>query len=121
MRIDCHEIAFTWNTTALTTISQLHVVQRACVEFTGSQTQIQSLLSMVLAIGNYINGDTKFGQAYGVKLDTFLKLTALKAGTSKDGTLMNYLGLLAERHSPELMGMSESWIGQSSLVLLCVF
>eukprot|EP01034_Spumella_vulgaris_P021864 gene21864-27939_t len=111
MRIDCHEIAFTWNTTALSTISQLHVVQRACVELTGSQTQIQALLSMVLAIGNYINGDTKFGQAYGVKLDTFLKLTALKAGTSKDGTLMNYLGLLAERHSPELMNMSEGWIG----------
>lgn len=44
--------------------------------------------------GNYINGDTKFGQAYGVKLDTFLKLTTLKALSAKDGTLMNYLGAL---------------------------
>ncbi len=46
------------------------------------------------------------------RLDTFLKLTALKAGVSSAGTLMNYLGLLAERHSPELLNMSESWIGE---------
>lgn len=115
MRIECHEIAFMWNGTATSSISQLHVIQRACVELTNSQSNMQILLSMILAVGNYINGDTKFGQAYGVRLDTFLKLSALKSGIATHGTLMNYLGLLAERHSPQLMELSEGWIGELPL------
>lgn len=51
MRIECHEIAFSWGTTAATTVHQLHVLQRACMELSGSEKNIQTLFSMVLAIG----------------------------------------------------------------------
>ncbi len=77
-----------------------------------SNPTVACLTCFVCFTGNYINGDTKFGQAYGVKMSTFAKLSELKAGVAAQGTLMNYLGLLAERHSPELMAMSEGWIGE---------
>ncbi len=45
------------------------------------------------------------------RLDTFLKLSTLKAGVSNQGTLMHFLGLLSEKHSPQLIAMSEGWVG----------
>jgi hypothetical protein len=43
------------------------------------KSPFQQLFSMMLAIGNYLNGDTTRGQAYGVKLDILNKFANLKA------------------------------------------
>ncbi len=66
-RIRCHEITFAWLGLANSSIAQLNVLQRACYELIDSQSNMQRLLSMILAIGNYINGGTSHGRAYGVK------------------------------------------------------
>jgi hypothetical protein len=72
---------------------------------------MEKLLAIVLSVGNYINGDTARGQAYGVKLDICTKLVNLKAALPSQGSLMNFLALIAEQQAPELMNLSEEWIG----------
>ncbi len=51
IRMDCHCIAFTWAAAAQTVSSQVGVVQRACEELQRSEGDIQTLLSMVLTVG----------------------------------------------------------------------
>ena len=61
-RMECHEIAFTWIHSANHTVSQLTILETACKEIANSQNSLQELLSMVLSIGNYLNGGTTRGE-----------------------------------------------------------
>lgn len=51
--------------------------------------EVETLLSLVLAYGNYMNGNTQRGQADGFQLDVLLKLRDVKAKDS-DVTLLQY-------------------------------
>lgn len=75
------------------------------------QSKVRRLLALVLGIGNYINGDTARGQAYGVKIDIFAKIVNLKAALPSQGSLMNFVALIAEQQAPETTSLSESWMG----------
>lgn len=61
-RIECHQISFSWENNANLSSSQLGVIECACKELQRSQPQIQKILSLVLTIGNYLNGGTSRGQ-----------------------------------------------------------
>lgn len=61
-RLECHEIAFSWANGANAAASQLGVIECACVELCKSQDKMQKLLSIVLSIGNYLNGGTARGE-----------------------------------------------------------
>jgi len=59
------------------------------------------LFQIVLGIGNYLNGSTFRGGAYGFKIDALTKLVETK--TSRPGfTLMNYLVEYCEKKFPDV-------------------
>ena len=91
-----------------TTSTQLAVIQSACGELKASQRSFDSLLSMVLAAGNYLNGGSVRGQAYGVKLDVLVKLSTVKSGPDK-GTLIHFIAHQAETRNREIIGLSDGW------------
>lgn len=61
-RMECHELAFVWGNNANTASKDINVVNKACKELQDSKVQMEKILSMILSIGNYINGDTARGQ-----------------------------------------------------------
>ena len=73
-----------------------------CTELEKCKNQMQSVLSIVLALGNYLNADTKFGKAYGFRIDAINKLESLKASKSAHGSMMNILANLAADNVPDI-------------------
>ena len=53
------------------------------------------MLEYILALGNYLNGQTARGGAYGYKLDSLLKLSDIKMKDNKT-TLFMYVIELVE-------------------------
>ena len=67
---------------------------------------------------------TKHGAAAGVKLDTLSKLTTLRAGEASQGSLMNFLAMMADQLSSSikdvngptlsnLLTFSDVWTGKT--------
>ena len=63
---------------------------RAAVTAVRGSKSLPVLLKYVLAVGNFLNGDTARGGAYGFKIDTLKKLTTMQATTGKE-TLLDYI------------------------------
>lgn len=82
----------------------LTAVKNATEEVSISRKLIE-LLRLVLAIGNYINGSTPRGGAYGIKLASLGKLADVRSGTGE--TLVHYLASLCEKSHPELLTIAE--------------
>jgi hypothetical protein len=61
-RMDCHEVAFLWGNNANTAAKDLNALLKACKEISDSKPALETIFSMILSIGNYINGDTARGQ-----------------------------------------------------------
>ncbi len=55
--------------------------------------KFKGVMEIVLALGNYINGGTYRGGAYGFKLDILTKLQDTKSSDNKT-TLLHYLATL---------------------------
>jgi hypothetical protein len=68
IRLECHELAFSWEINAKTSSSQMSILLKGCQEFQQLKDPFQSLMAMMLAIGNYLNGDTARGQ---VKIENY--------------------------------------------------
>jgi len=64
--------------------------------------KLTQILQVCLAIGNYLNGSTFRGEAYGFKLDALNKLAETKAA---DGTttLLHYITRTLEQQDPSLI------------------
>lgn len=73
-----------------------------CTELEKCKNQMQSVLSIVLALGNYLNADTKFGKAYGFRIDAINKLESLKASKNAHGSMMNILANLVADNVPDI-------------------
>jgi len=65
------------------------------------------VLEIVLALGNYINGNTARGGAFGFKFDAMLKLTDTK-GNNK-ANLLHYLCEFAEKKYPEVADIDKEF------------
>eukprot|EP00753_Platysulcus_tardus_P012635 PLAT3502.1.p1 GENE.PLAT3502.1~~PLAT3502.1.p1 ORF type:complete len:600 (-),score=318.21 PLAT3502.1:267-1994(-) len=79
---------------------------RATVQVRDSP-KFRRLLEVVLAVGNYLNGTTSRGAAYGFKLDALKKLGMVKSVDNKQ-TLMHYVARLAKnRYADEVLGLEE--------------
>lgn len=85
-------------------MEKVQLVHEACREINQS-TDLQKILEIVLAIGNYLNGDTPRGAAWGFKLDALGKLDTIKDNSNKS-TLMDYLFAMLERDYPKLCDFS---------------
>lgn len=68
-----------------------------------SSKGLRKIFEIVLALGNYLNGGTKNGQAYGFKLDTLNKLVNTKSRDGKQN-LMHFLVDLTETRFPDAKG-----------------
>eukprot|EP01087_Luapelamoeba_hula_P014294 TRINITY_DN416_c0_g1_i1.p1 TRINITY_DN416_c0_g1~~TRINITY_DN416_c0_g1_i1.p1 ORF type:complete len:1319 (+),score=366.00 TRINITY_DN416_c0_g1_i1:197-4153(+) len=62
--------------------------------------KFKQVLEIVLALGNYLNGNTFRGRAYGFKLDGLTKLRDTKAADGQT-TLLHYLVQLVESKYPD--------------------
>ena len=86
-RLRCHSHIFPWDEQADAVENKLRVVSEAChllLTPDGSQGLLD-VLAMVLAVGNYLNGDSVQGQAEGVRLDVLILIQNVKTATSVTG------------------------------------
>eukprot|EP01038_Epipyxis_sp_PR26KG_P007971 gene7971-10811_t len=115
-RMESHDIIFSWMNNANAVNGQIITIQRACEELKTSQKSVDKLLSIILALGNYINGDTPRGQAYGVKIDVFSKISLMKSSYPHNGTLMNFIAHQLEQNyqnkliNSDLHLLANKWI-----------
>jgi len=88
----------------LTEIQQaIDIVFTGCNQLKNS-TKFVKILEIVLAVGNYINGSTGRGGAWGFKLNSLLKM--LDVRNSNRITLMHYVANLVEQQYPECKELS---------------
>lgn len=111
-RLECHEIAFTWFPFLSSVHSQVRVVVSACEEVILFEGHMREVFAIVLSLGNYLNAETKFGGAYGFKLETINKLEFMK--DVKSGSLLNCLAELVKQFAPEALTQSEKWLATSA-------
>lgn len=71
---------------------EIDLVSTACEQVRKS-TAFRAVLQKVLAVGNYLNGTSNRGGAYGFKLADLSKLVQVKSGDNKT-TLLHYLAKL---------------------------
>jgi hypothetical protein len=81
------------------------IVINACKELKHSP-KLSKLLELILSIGNYMNGDSYRGGAFGFNIDLLTKLQDIKSNDNKI-TLNNYLVKTIQKHYPELMKINE--------------
>lgn len=62
VRLECHEVCFTWPQAAQQLQEKLEVINKACNEFHESEPNLKQFLGLVLSVGNFLNGDTARGQ-----------------------------------------------------------
>lgn len=77
-RIKCFRYKLQFENRILETQAQLDTLVAATDQVTESD-KFRRVLEHILAIGNYLNGSTPRGGAYGFKLDTLMKLHTLKS------------------------------------------
>jgi hypothetical protein len=106
-RLECHEIAFSWENNARVCATKINHILAACEELKVSEKMLTKLFSIILSTGNYINGGTPRGQAYGIKLDILIKLGNTK--TNNHLTLLHFLASHVEQKSPELLNIWNIW------------
>eukprot|EP00698_Gefionella_okellyi_P002950 TRINITY_DN12792_c0_g1_i1.p1 TRINITY_DN12792_c0_g1~~TRINITY_DN12792_c0_g1_i1.p1 ORF type:complete len:1273 (-),score=371.66 TRINITY_DN12792_c0_g1_i1:29-3847(-) len=82
----------------------LSSVIAACNEVMESKKFLK-MLEIILAIGNYLNGSTFRGGAYGFRIDTLTKLNETKAANPRL-TLLNYLADYCEKKYPDILDFS---------------
>ena len=79
------------------------MVSRACREIKTSKN-LRKALEVILAIGNYMNGEGKRGGVWGFKLDTFEKLKRHKAADGKS-TLLDFIITYFSENNKELINV----------------
>ncbi|GMH66234.1 hypothetical protein TrLO_g4004 [Triparma laevis f. longispina] len=102
MRLDCVSQTLQFDESYALLQKKMQKFTKATKELKDSKNFLE-VLSMVMAIGNYMNGSTTRGQAHGFKLDVLGKLTNMKANDRKKGTLMNFLLKQIEKQRKTLL------------------
>lgn len=100
-RLKCMITRYTFEKDALEIKQKLIAIREACVEIEKSKS-LRTLLEIVLAIGNYLNGGTPRGAAWGFKLDSLEKLEAMKENDGKK-SLIHYILHLLETSYPGVL------------------
>lgn len=106
-RLDCHDIAFRWDEEASVLKASIDTLMNATIEMKQSEPALKKLLQIVLAVGNFLNGGTPRGQAYGVKLEVLLKLANVKGNDGQ--SLLHFIAEEASLKSPEILAITSNW------------
>jgi Formin Homology 2 Domain len=91
-------------------------LKKALAEVKGSPS-LKIILSIVLALDNYLNGGSPRGGSYGFKLEGLMKLAAVKSIDNKT-SLMPFLALHCEKYNISLLDISKelSSVGEASRI-----
>lgn len=118
-RLKMYEITLKWDADATEAAQQVSTFLKACIELRRTKPLLGKLFGMVLSLGNYLNGGTARGQAYGVKLDFMAKLGTVKINPiSKTAngpavlcgpTVLHFLAIQAEKSAPEVINLAQAW------------
>jgi len=100
-RIKCFRYKLQFENRILETQAQLDTLVAATDQVAESD-KFRRVLEHILAIGNYLNGSTPRGGAYGFKLDTLMKLHTLKSVDPRV-TLMHFLLRQLEEKAPDVI------------------
>lgn len=100
-RIKCFRFKMQFETRMLETQGQMDTIS-AAIDQINDSVKIKKLLEVILAIGNYMNGSTPRGGAYGFKLDALTKLHTIKS-TDQRVNLLHFIVRHLEDHQPELL------------------
>ncbi|ETV69427.1 hypothetical protein, variant 2 [Aphanomyces astaci] len=100
-RIKCFRFSLQFEHRVLEIQAQVDTLSAATDQIADS-AKFRRILETVLAIGNYMNGGTARGGAYGFKLDALAKLHTVRGIDSKV-TLMHYLARHLEQFQPDLI------------------
>lgn len=103
-RIKCFRYKLQFENRILETQAQLDTLVAATDQVSESD-KFRRVLENVLAIGNYLNGSTPRGGAYGFKLDTLTKLHTLRSVDPRI-TLMHFFLRQLEEKSPEVIAVA---------------
>merc|ERR1711972_403160 len=82
-RIKCWEFVRTYKERTTSYVENLKHFE-AIVECFRSSKMLPSILGLVLAVGNYLNGDSNRGQADGFDIETLGKLETVKGADARD-------------------------------------
>lgn len=104
IRLQCIRTTYTFASDAKRILSVIVRMKKAIKEVNNSN-ELRKVLEIVLGIGNFMNGGTTRGAAWGFKLDILGNLINVKDSLN-NGTLMHYLFVLFERNYPDLVNFS---------------
>jgi hypothetical protein len=92
-RLVVQKIMLSWSDEATCALQLLKVVQLSLEELRSIRTLVplQHILAMVLAVGNYMNGNNRSGKAHGFKLDTLLKLKDIREKKTPQRNLLHFV------------------------------
>ena len=82
VRLKSVALRHTFDATLERVRAETKMFRQACEEVTESK-KLRKLLEVVLKVGNYVNGSTPRGGAWGFKLDTLAKFETVKANDGK--------------------------------------
>lgn len=82
VRLKSMSLRHTFDSTIDVIRGKIQMLEEAGVEVEKS-LKLRKLLEVVLAVGNYVNGSTPRGGAWGFKLDTLAKLDTVKSNDGK--------------------------------------
>jgi diaphanous 1 len=100
-RLKCVLTTFTF-ADALKVVREKRSIVHNAIETIKTSTKFTQVVTIVLALGNYLNGGTKKGGAHGFMLKDLEKLLQVKT-TDNKGTLMHYLSNYLNEQKTELV------------------
>lgn len=103
-RIKCMRFKMQFENRILELQSQIDTLATATEQIADS-TNFRKILEAVLAMGNYMNGSTPRGAAYGFRLETLTKLHTVRSVDQRI-TLMTFLLRQLEEHCPEAIAFA---------------
>lgn len=108
-RLECHRVTFHWNKSCDTLTGNLHLLSKTCHELSSQESirQLQIVMSVIVAIGNFLNGGTN-RIATAVKLDSILKFATVKPNQQK-GTLLHFVCRQLRLHYPDACEFYQHW------------
>eukprot|EP00833_Pecoramyces_ruminatium_P013820 jgi/Orpsp1_1/1187852/evm.model.d7180000060703.1 len=87
----------------------INTVLNAIQELKESE-HLPKLLELILTIGNFMNGETIKGGAYGFKISSINKLNDIKSNDKKM-TLLNYITNIIQTKFPDLLNITSELSG----------
>ena len=103
-RLKAARLRFTFDGIA-NDIRARHRVVLAAFNAVNNSSSLRATLEHVLAIGNFLNGGTNRGGAYGFKLDSLTKLSTVKSADNSM-TLIHYLAMCASTSTGLTKGLN---------------